>query len=211
MALEGGMSKSLHFTENKNLIMKEINYKNKEILYKRELLKKYVSTENYSTNEILRIKNNINKLPPNIQIPKGNFSKQIALALKLINSDQTPTFIHLEQEGFDTHQNQVIKQNKKLKELGANIYALKRGAEKLNKDIDLNIIVTSEFGRRLKENSTRGTDHGNASIALLIGDSFDQKFLGSYPTLDNLDFRGDLIPNISPKFLYEYAKRKIWF
>ena len=82
MALEGGMSKSLHFTENKNLIMREINYKNKEILYKRELLKKYVSTENYSTNEILRIKNNINKLPPNIQIPKGNFSKQIALALK---------------------------------------------------------------------------------------------------------------------------------
>ena len=116
----------------------------------------------------------------------------------------------MELGGFDTHQNQIIRHDRLLKELGENISALKKGAEKLNKNVELNIIVTSEFGRRLKENGSKGTDHGSASVAFLIGDVFQEKFIGKYPNLNNLDSRGDLIPNISPTFLYEYVQRKIW-
>ena len=91
-----------------------------------------------------------------------------------------------------------------------NIYFLKNGSEKLNKNIELNIVVTSEFGRRLKENGSNGTDHGSASVAFLIGDSFNEQFIGEYPDLKNLDNRGDLIPNISPSYLYDYIEKKIW-
>ena len=79
-----------------------------------------------------------------------------------------------------------------------------------NKIIDLNIVVTSEFGRRLKENGSNGTDHGNASVAFIIGDAFNEKFIGKYPDLKNLDNRGDLIPNITPTNLYKYIQKKIW-
>ena len=210
MALEGGVLNSLHFIGNENKINKQLSYEESELFKDRKTLQKLIEIEKFSTNEIRKIKNKIKPLPSNIQIPKGSLSKQTSLALKLINADITPSFIHLEQGGYDTHQNQTVRQNKKLSELASSIYALKRGAETLNKDLDLNIIITSEFGRRLKENGTKGTDHGSASISILVGDSFKEKFLGKYPSLDNLDARGDLIPNISPPFLYEYAQRKIW-
>ena len=112
--------------------------------------------------------------------------------------------------GFDTHQNQIIRQNRLLKELSENISFLKKGAERLNKNIELNIVVTSEFGRRLKENGSKGTDHGSASVAFLIGDAFKEKFIGKYPDLSNLDSRGDLIPNLHPNYLYDYVEKKIW-
>ena len=210
LALEGGVSNSLHFIGNENKIIGKINYEKSDLLKDRKNLQKLIEVEKFSNNEIRKIKNKIRPLPSNIKIPKGSLSKQTALALKLINTDSTPTFMHMEQGGYDTHQNQIIRQNKKLKELGSTIYALKRGAERLNKDLDLNIVITSEFGRRLKENGTKGTDHGSASISILVGDSFTEQFLGNYPSLDNLDLRGDLIPNISPTSLYEYAQRKIW-
>jgi len=210
MALEGGVSNSLHFIGNENKIFKQYNYEESDLFKDRKTLQKFIEIEKFSTNEIRKIKNKIKPLPSNIKIPKGSLSKQTSLALKLINTDSTPTFMHLEHSGYDTHQNQIVRQNKKLSELGSSIYALKRGAERLNKEIDLNIVITSEFGRRLKENGTRGTDHGSASIAILVGDSFTEKFLGNYPSLDNLDVRGDLIPNISPPLLYEYAQKKIW-
>ena len=210
MALEGGVSNSLHFIGNEKNIFKQLNYEKSDLLKDRKTLQRLIEIEKFSTNEILKIKNKVKPLPSNIEIPKGSLSKQTSLALKLINTDSPPTFMHLEQGGYDTHQNQKLRQNTKLKELGSTIYSLKKGAERLNKDLDLNIVVTSEFGRRLKENGTKGTDHGSASISFLVGDSFTDQFLGKYPSLDNLDSRGDLIPNISPTFLYEYAQRKIW-
>ena len=117
--------------------------------------------------------------------------------------------MQMELGGFDTHQNQITRQNKLLKELSENIYFLKNGAEKLNKNIELNIVVTSEFGRRLKENGSKGTDHGNASIAFLVGDAFNEQFIGEYPDLKNLDNRGDLIPYIYLQaiFMISFKKR----
>ena len=57
----------------------------------------------------------------------------------------------------------------------------------------------SEFGRRLHQNASGGTDHGSASIALVLGDHLPAPLLGSYPSLANLDGRGDLIVSISPR------------
>ena len=64
------------------------------------------------------------------------------------------------------------------------------------------LLAVSEFGRRLRENGSRGTDHGSASVALLLGDQLPQPFLGSYPSLSSLDTRGDLIPGLTPPELY---------
>ena len=209
-AIEGSKFNSLQFLGNEKKLFKNINYENPEITKDIKSLKRFLDIEEFSNQKIIELKNKIKKLPFDIVLPKGQLSKQTSTALKIINTDSPPSFIHMELGGVDTHQNQIIRQNRLLKELSENISALKRGAERLNKDLDLNIVITSEFGRRLKENGTKGTDHGSASISILVGDSFTEKFLGKYPSLDNLDARGDLIPNISPTFLYEYVQRKIW-
>ena len=208
-ATEGSKFNSLHFLGNEKL-SKNHNYKYMNIKNNRKSLKRFLEIEEFSSQKLIELKNKIEKLPFDINLPKGQLSKQTSNALKIINTDFPPSFIQMELGGFDTHQNQIVRQNKLLKELSENIFVLKRGTEKMNKNIELNIVVTSEFGRRLKENGSKGTDHGSASVAFLIGDIFKEKFVGKYPDLNNLDTRGDLIPNLYPNYLYRYIQNKIW-
>ena len=209
-AIEGSNVNSLHFLGKEKNSFSNSSYINDEILKNRNSLKIFLEIDQFSTKKIIDLKKNLKKLPNNIELPKGQLAKQTSTALQIINTESPPTFIQMELGGFDTHQNQITRQNKLLKELSENIYFLKNGVEKLNKNIELNIVVTSEFGRRLKENGTNGTDHGSASVAFLVGDAFNKQFLGKYPDLNNLDNRGDLIPNISPSNLYDYIQKKIW-
>ena len=210
-SVEGAKVNSLHLIGKENYFYNNLNYRTEELISNRKSLQTFLEIDRYSTKKILEIKNKIKKLPSNINLPKGQLSKQTAIALQIINTDAPPTFIQMELSGFDTHQNQKNRQNKLLKELSENIAFFKKTSEELNKNVDLNIVVTSEFGRRLKENGSKGTDHGSASIAFIVGDSFNEKFIGKYPDLTKLDNRGDLIPNINPRELYDYIQKKLWF
>ena len=210
-SIEGENVNTLHLFGNLRNVNEIHNYKTNEIYKNRKVLEQFLKVDEFSNREINRIRNEIQTLPKEIRIPRGMLSKQTEMALKLINTNNPPSFMQMELNGFDTHQNQLKRHNRKLKELSQNIYTLKKGAEKLKDNIDLNIVVTSEFGRRLKENGSLGTDHGSASIALLIGDSFTEEFIGYYPNLKEVDSRGDLIPNLSPINLYSYIAKKIWY
>jgi len=64
------------------------------------------------------------------------------------------------------------------------------------------LLAVSEFVRRLDQNASGATDHCSASIALLLGDRLPAPFLGTYPSLANLDGRGDLIASMTPLELY---------
>ena len=86
--------------------------------------------------------------------------------------------------GYDTHVDQTA------------------GLERLPQRPPVTLLAVSEFGRRLHENGSGGTDHGSASVALLLGDQLPDRLLGHYPSLSQLDDRGDLIPGISPPALY---------
>ena len=209
-SVEGAKANTLHLVGKEKYLGYYAGLKNKEILKNREVLRRFLEIDQFSNNEIIEIRNKIRKLPPDINLPKGKFSKQISTALQIINTESPPSFIQMEMSGFDTHQNQINRQNKLLKALSENVYTLKKRAEELNKKIEVNIVITSEFGRRLKENGSKGTDHGSASVAFLIGDAFKENFIGEYPDLNKLDERGDLIPNLSPSYLYSYIQKKIW-
>ena len=210
-SLEGENVKTLHLFGNLRESNESLNFRNHKNYENRKVLEQFLKVEEFSRNEINKIINEMQTLPKEIIIPRGKLAKQTEMALKLINTNNPPAFMQMELNGFDTHQNQLNKHNNRLKELSENIFILKKGAEKLKDNIDLNIVVTSEFGRRLKENDLLGTDHGSASIALLIGDAFTEKFIGYYPDLKKVDSRGDLIPNLSPINLYSYLAKKIWY
>jgi uncharacterized protein (DUF1501 family) len=45
------------------------------------------------------------------------------------------------------------------------------------------LLAVSEFGRRLHENGSRGTDHGSASVALVFGEQLPNRLIGRYPSL----------------------------
>ena len=56
---------------------------------------------------------------------------------------------------------------------------------------DVLTMTFSEFGRRVKENGSGGTDHGSASMMLVAGGGVKGGVVGDYPSLEDLD-DGDL-------------------
>ena len=62
-------------------------------------------------------------------------------------------------------------------------------------------MVFSEFGRRVAQNGSNGTDHGTAAPMFLIGDNVQNGLLGKHPSLINLD-QGDLKFNTDFREVY---------
>jgi len=61
----------------------------------------------------------------------------------------------------------------------------------------------SEFGRRIFENGSNGTDHGKASPTLFFGTGLNgSAFVGDHPQLDNPDGRGNLEYTMDFRNLY---------
>ena len=63
------------------------------------------------------------------------------------------------------------------------------------------VMAFSEFGRRVEENGSRGTDHGTAGPVYLVGDAVKPGLLGKYPSLTKLD-DGDLIHTVDFRSVY---------
>jgi uncharacterized protein (DUF1501 family) len=62
-------------------------------------------------------------------------------------------------------------------------------------------MVFSEFGRRVKQNGSSGTDHGTAAPMFLIGDNVQNGLIGKHPSLTELD-QGDLKFNTDFREVY---------
>lgn len=90
-----------------------------------------------------------------------------ALAAKLIAPDNGARIAMIETGGWDTHAGQVGRLAAQLKGLDAMTAALKAGLGPLW--AQTLVIVATEFGRTVRVNGTGGTDHGTASVAMLMG------------------------------------------
>ena len=93
--------------------------------------------------------------------------------------------------GFDTHANQLGQQDNLLERVGKALAAFQ---ETLRRDGTADRVITmvfSEFGRRVAENASGGTDHGTAAPMFLVGEKVKPGLYGSLPDLTHLD-NGDL-------------------
>jgi uncharacterized protein (DUF1501 family) len=121
-----------------------------------------------------------------------------------------PPVLQLAQGGYHTHSNQASRHSRVLAELAQTLAAFAVGLERPPNRPQVSLLAVSEFGRRLHENGSRGTNHGAASIALLLGDQLPHPVLGSHPSLNRLDARGDLIAGLNPPELYRQVLHKVW-
>jgi len=160
--------------------------------------------------ELQRLREQLAPLPLGLEIPGGGLGQQVGLALSLIGSGACPPVLQLAQGGYDTHSNQVGRHGRVLAELAEALAAFAAGLERLPNRPPVSLLAVSEFGRRLRENGSRGTDHGAASIALLLGDQLPAPILGTYPRLTALDDRGDLFAGLSPPELYRQVLAGVW-
>lgn len=134
--------------------------------------------------------------------PSTRIGKDLFTISKLINKDTNTKIYYVNMSGFDTHATQKNRQDKLLKQYDQAIKAFVKDLEKHQKLDDTLIMTFSEFGRRVKENASRGTDHGTANNVYFMGGKLKNPgIFNEAPNLSNLD-NGDLIYSVDFRKIY---------
>ena len=103
--------------------------------------------------------------------------------------------------GFDTHSNQLADQRRLLIELADAMAVFYQDVEQQGNADRLLSFTFSEFGRRVAENASGGTDHGVAGPIFVFGNKIKPGLHGEHPSLSDLD-QGDLKHSIDFRSVY---------
>ena len=179
------------------------------LLANRPQLRQMLALDTDARSALADLQRQLPPLPPKVSLPRRGLGPQVALALRLIASANPPRVLQLELSGFDNHANQLGRHGAVLKQLALGLQGFEQGLAALPNRPQVTVLVTSEFGRRMAQNGSGGTDHGSASVAFLLGDDVPHPFIGRYPSLQQLDPVGDLIPNLTPPQLYERVLKSL--
>jgi uncharacterized protein (DUF1501 family) len=126
-----------------------------------------------------------------VQYPDTPFARGLQTIAKLLSADLGTKIVHITLGGFDTHAGQARTHNTLLKTVAEGVEAFMRDLEGLGRADDVAVMTFSEFGRRVTENGSAGTDHGAASSLYLIGGGIRAGLFGEHPSLADLE-NGDL-------------------
>ncbi|HYW54031.1 MAG TPA: DUF1501 domain-containing protein [Dongiaceae bacterium] len=133
--------------------------------------------------------------------PNG-FAQQLALAAKLIGSTAGSKIVFVSIGSFDTHAGQRAQQDRLLGYLGDGLLSFYQDLAAHDLDKKVLTMTFSEFGRRVSQNASNGTDHGTAMPLFVIGGGVKGGIYGEHPSLTDLD-HGDL--KFSTDFRAVYA------
>jgi uncharacterized protein (DUF1501 family) len=133
--------------------------------------------------------------------PKDGFSQQLALAARMIGSTAGSKIVFVSIGSFDTHAGQRAQQDRLLGYLGDGLLAFYADLAAHGLDRKVMTMTFSEFGRRVTQNASNGTDHGTAMPLFVIGGGVKGGIYGDHPSLTDLD-AGDLKYAIDFRSIY---------
>ena len=137
-----------------------------------------------------------------VTYPTDDFGTRMKLAAQIATSSMNPKIVYVQIGGFDTHANQKNTQATLLKSVSDGVTAFYNDMSSKGLANNTAMITFSEFGRRVKENGNRGTDHGTAEPQFLIGGQVSGDLYSTYPSLTNLDSSGNIEFNIDFRQIY---------
>ena len=138
----------------------------------------------------------------NFEYPKNGLAKQLKQISTFIHSGLKTRVYYASMGGFDTHVGQLNRQEKLLTDFSEGVTAFIQDLKSSDKLKDTTVMVFSEFGRRVNQNASNGTDHGTANNVFILGSELKkQGFYNAAPDLGNLD-EGDLKYQIDFRNIY---------
>jgi len=144
-----------------------------------------------------------------VSYPNTELGKHLKTVAELIMSGCETSVYYCEHTGFDTHFGQLAKQKNLLTQYSEAVSAFVEDLKENNKMNDVTIMTFSEFGRRVEQNASGGTDHGTANNVFIInGDLKKPGVYNETPDLKNLD-EGDLIYKIDFRNIYSTLLRNV--
>ncbi|MFP6558873.1 DUF1501 domain-containing protein [Paraburkholderia sp. B3] len=152
--------------------------------------------------------------------PQGAFGASIKTAMQALASSDTPqggpvlgkgvAVIRLTLNGFDTHENQPGRHADLLRQFATGMVALRDALGELGRWDRTMIVTYAEFGRRVRENQSHGTDHGTASAHFVAGGRVAGGLYGEAPQLARLDGNGNLPVGVDFRQIYATVLGPWW-
>ncbi len=138
-----------------------------------------------------------------VQYQDNYFARQMALLARLIKGNLGTKVYMISMGGFDTHGNQPLAHEQLMTSLSVAINNFYEDVAFTQQDEKVLSMTFSEFGRRIFENGSNGTDHGKAAPTLFFGAGLNgSAFVGEHPSLDNPNNRGNLEYTMDFRDLY---------
>lgn len=142
------------------------------------------------------------------EYPSTKFSSNLKNIASLIRSDINTSVYYVSLGSFDTHVRQQARQHQLFDELNAGLKAFTEDLKRSNRFNDTLIMTFSEFGRRVSQNASSGTDHGTANNMFFISGALKNKgIINPLPDLVNLK-DGDLQFQVDFKQVYATVLEK---
>ncbi|NNC61637.1 MAG: DUF1501 domain-containing protein [Eudoraea sp.] len=138
-----------------------------------------------------------------VQYQDNGFARQLALLARLIKGNLGTKVYMISMGGFDTHGNQPLAHERLMSNLSIAINNFYEDIAFTQQDDKVLSMTFSEFGRRIFENGSNGTDHGKAAPTLFFGSGLNgSAFVGDHPSLENPNGRGNLEYTMDFRDLY---------
>ena len=156
-----------------------------------DLLNFVQSTQQSALNISDRLTTRTGKTALRAGYPDTPLASKLSTAAELILSGLETRVYYVELDGFDTHAQQLSAHASLLKQLGDAAAAFIGDLQQAGGLDRVALLCFSEFGRRVAENASAGTDHGTAAPVFLAGGGIRPGLFGEHPSLDDLE-AGDL-------------------
>tara|TARA_R110000751_G_scaffold138157_1_gene241740 strand:- start:1418 stop:3133 length:1716 start_codon:yes stop_codon:yes gene_type:complete len=138
-----------------------------------------------------------------IEYQDNGFARQLALLARLIKGNLGTKVYMISMGGFDTHGNQPLVHERLMTQLSIAVDNFYDDLAFTQQDDKVLSMTFSEFGRRIFENGSNGTDHGKAAPTLFFGSGLNgSAFVGDHPSLDEPNGRGNLEYTMDFRNLY---------
>lgn len=127
---------------------------------------------------------------PQVQYPRTGLGQNLQIIASLIAGGLSTRIFFTETGGFDTHRGQRARHDRLMSDLNGAIAAFQKDLSLQGHAQRVLTVTTSEFGRRVQENGTEGTDHGAASAQFMFGPGVKPGIHGAHPSLTDLQGGG---------------------
>jgi uncharacterized protein (DUF1501 family) len=144
-----------------------------------------------------------------VEYPPTPLGRRLRAVAALIEAGVGARLFSLEHGNFDTHGEQRFFHDQLMGELDATLSAFLRDLLRSEAGRETLVLAFSEFGRRVAENASIGTDHGTAGPVLLFGARVAPGLHGQHPSLEDLD-EGNLRVEVDQRAVYA-AVAEGWF
>lgn len=139
---------------------------------------------------------------PAVTYPKGPFADGLKVLAEAIVQGLGLRVGYVTLGGFDTHANQAATHDVLMQTLANGVSAFYSDLTAHGKADNVVVMTWSEFGRRVEENGSLGTDHGTAAPMFILGNPVNKGIYGEPPSLSSLDENGNLKYTVDFRSVY---------